>query len=207
LPLMALLFAWCGGLIVASNSAAAQDLQQGGPGMTMQSCSTIADEAARLHCYENQAVETPGGVRHQNLAGGWRLLRTPNPRGGKDAVSVFKIAEFSQSDVGLAGLMFRCGQSGIEALLVVTTPFPPAAHPIVTIKVNGTTLHYDTGVVPPGALLILPAEVAAFADGPWQSAHDLTVAIAEAQQTIHGAVTLNGLGPALIILRSNCVSP
>ena len=207
LPLMALLLAWCGGWTLAPNLAAAQDVEQGSPGMTMQRCLTIGDEAARLRCYEDQVVEAPTGDQRQSLAGGWRLLRTPNPRGGKDAVSVFKVAELSQSDVGLAGLMFRCGPSGIEALLVVITPFPPSAHPTVTIDLNGTKSRYDANVVSPGALLLLPAEVAAFAAGPWREARELAVTIEDPQHAIRGAVMLNGLGSALVVLRSNCIGP
>ena len=61
--------------------------------------------------------------------GTWRLVRTPNPRGGPDAVSIMQTAEPMRSDLDLAGLMLRCAERDIEVVVVLLKPFPPRAHP------------------------------------------------------------------------------
>jgi hypothetical protein len=201
----------CGGWLVSVAPVAAQDPSgEGSAGMAFERCSKLTDDQARLRCFESQTNEPlVGDAAHpgQGLEGGWRLLRTPNPRGGRDAVSIVQIADFTRSDLDLAGLMFRCGESAVEALLVVITPFPPTAHPTVTIDVDDKTMHYDAKVVPPGALLLLPPSAAILAAGPWQQAKELAVTIGDGQHVIHGTVPLTGLGAALIVLQSNCPAP
>ena len=116
-----------------------------------------------------------------------------------------RAAEFSQSDLDFAGLMIRCGHNnGIEVLFVVIDPFPPHAQPKVTVGTGPTKLEFAASVVPPGLLVLLPAEAAALAEGPWQAAADLRVRIEDEQQSVGGMVPSAGLGSALNQLRSNC---
>src|SRR5262245_14711786 len=39
--------------------------------------------------------------------GTWRLVRTPDPRGGSEAVSIMQTADVSRSDIDFAGVMLR----------------------------------------------------------------------------------------------------
>ena len=72
-------------------------------------------------------------TQHPKPASGWHLVRTANPRGGPDAVSISHTADISRSDLDLAGLMLRCGEKSVEVMIVVVTPLSPRARPDVTI--------------------------------------------------------------------------
>jgi hypothetical protein len=139
------------------------------------------------------------------LSGGWYLLRSPNPRGGADAVSVSHTADSTRSDVDLAGVMLRCGEHGAtEFVVVVVTPFAPHVRPEIFIYANGKQWHFNAEVVPPGAELLLPADAAVLAAGPWQSAHELEVQVRSPQQSFGGVVATDGLSDALATLSANC---
>jgi hypothetical protein len=138
-------------------------------------------------------------------------VRTPNPAGGRAAVSVVKTADVTKSDIGLAGLMLRCGESNIEVLIVLLRPLPPRAHPKVIVTVGGRQTDFIASVVPPGAELLLPLEATALATGPWQAASDLTVEIGAVEgddqpSPIRGVISLAGLGASLPLLQANCPS-
>ena len=70
------------------------------------------------------------------LPGGWHLIRTKNPNGGPDAVSVSHTADVIRSDLDFAGVMLRCGQKDIEVIVVAVTPFSPRAKTEVTVRVD-----------------------------------------------------------------------
>ena len=144
------------------------------------------------------AAETPG------LSNGWRLLRSANPSGGPDAVSVDHTADVSRSDLDFAGLMLRCGAQSAEVAIVALTPFPPQAKPTVSISANGEHSQFVAQVVPPGAQLLLPQEAAALAVGPWQHAHELVVTVTSPEQSFAGVVQIDGLSEALATLTANC---
>jgi hypothetical protein len=136
-------------------------------------------------------------------------VRTPNPAGGRPAVSVVKTADVTKSDIDLAGLMLRCGESNIEVLIVLLRPLPPRARPKVTVTVDGKTTDFIANVVPPGAELLLPLEATALATGPWQAASGLTVEIGPVEGDdqpgpIRGVISLAGLGASLPLLQANC---
>jgi hypothetical protein len=136
--------------------------------------------------------------------GGWHLLRTANPHGGADAVSISHTADITRSDPDLAGLMLRCGEIGAEVVIVAISTFPPCAQPGVTIGADGKEWRFETRVVPPGAELLLPAQATALAMGPWQSAHEITVKISSPEQSFGGVIAIDGLGAALATLSANC---
>jgi hypothetical protein len=140
----------------------------------------------------------------QTAPGGWRLIRSANPQGGPDAVSMSHTADISRSDLELAGLMLRCADKGIDLVIVVVTPFPPRAQPSVTISANGKEWHFDAQIVPPGAELLLPAEAMSLTTGPWQSAHELAVKVSSPDQSFGGVVPIDGLAGALATLVANC---
>jgi hypothetical protein len=138
------------------------------------------------------------------------LVRSKDPTGGKEAVSIMQTADIAKSDLDLAGLMLRCGEAGTEALVVLLNPLGPRAHPKVTATAAGQTAEFAASVVPPGAALLLPAEASALASGPWQTAAELVLQIDTGQEdsgkTIRGAVPLVGLAVALSQLVANCRS-
>jgi hypothetical protein len=135
---------------------------------------------------------------------GWRLLRTANPRGGAEAVSMIHTADITRSDPDLAGLMLRCGEHGAEVAIVVVTPFPPRAQPDVTVGADGKEWRFTARVVPPGAELLLPAEATSLAAGPWQSTRELVVKVSSPEQSFRGVVSIDGLAAALATLAANC---
>jgi hypothetical protein len=136
--------------------------------------------------------------------GAWHLLRTANPHGGADAVSMSHTADVTRSDPDLAGLMLRCGEIGAGVVIVVISAFPPRAQPSVTIGPEGKEWRFETHVLPPGAELLLPAQATALAMAPWQSAHELTVKISSPEQSFGGVIAIDGLGTALATLTANC---
>ena len=115
-----------------SGSAAAEVTQLLVPDADFERCRTIADVKARLNCYE-QATSKRRDRPQPSIAGSWRLVRTPNPAGGTDAISIMQIADPSRSDLDLAGLMVRCGEATTEVLIILVRPFPPNSPHQVTI--------------------------------------------------------------------------
>jgi len=189
---------------VAGAAADGQRLTQLlGPDSESQHCRTIPDSAARLRCYE--ATSNRSDKQQPSAAGAWRLVRTPNPAAGPDAVSIMHTADVSRSDLDLAGLMVRCREETTEVLIVLVRPFPPRARPKVTIAVAGSgPVELTASVAAPGLLLLLPPEANSLAVGPWQTASELTIAVADEHAPIQGVVPLAGLGIALGELRQNC---
>jgi hypothetical protein len=169
----------------------------------LEQCSAIKDDATRLRCYENAGTN----AKSQSAGSGtWRLVRTPNPAGGADAVSIMQTADVAKSDLDLAGLMLRCGESNVETLLILVRSFPFRAHPKVTVAAGSKSGRFTATVVPPGSALLLPGEATALAAGPWQSAAELTVTVDD-ENPIRGAIPLAGLGPAYQRLTANCRRP
>src|SRR4051812_3516345 len=83
-----------------------------------QGCSPALAPLDLRHCEEMLNRQLQAGTRTSQLTGGWRLVRTPDPGGGPEAVAVLHTASASGSDVRFAGLTFRCGHAGIETLLI-----------------------------------------------------------------------------------------
>jgi hypothetical protein len=145
----------------------------------------------------------------------WHLLRTANPRGGADAMSMSHTADMTRSDLDLAGLLLRCNtgphntgleprEIGSDVVIVVVTPFPPRAKPSVAIGAAGNEWHFEASVLSPGAELLLPAEAASLAAGPWQSAHELSIKVSFQERTFAGVIPIDGMAAALATLAANC---
>jgi hypothetical protein len=166
-----------------------------------------ADQAGRLRSFEDaRPYGAQSAVPAPTSAGTWRLVRTPNPRGGPDAVSIMQTADTARSDIDLVGLMLRCSDTGFDVLVVFLKPFPPRAHPKVKLTSGGTTVHLEAVVIPPGAAISLPAEVATLVKGSWQSSTELAIEVEDDGNATQGVISLVGLGPALSLLASNCPS-
>jgi hypothetical protein len=189
--------------------------QQAGQNSNFARCRAITEDAARLRCFESAASKPATPAAPQTLgpgAGAWRLVRTKNPDGGKDAVSIMQTANMAKSDLDLAGLMLRCGETGIKFLLVLVEPLPPRAHPKVTVSAAGRSAEFIARIVPPGAALLLPQEATELASGPWSAASELAVQIDPGQNhgestAIRGTIPLTSLGGALPVLTANCPAP
>jgi hypothetical protein len=118
-----------------------------------------------------------------------------------------RTADLLRSDVGFAGLTLRCSNTGFEALVVLLNPLPPRSRPKVKLAAGSTPIDVTASIVPPGAALVLPNEVATLVSGPWQSAAELAVTVEENGATItRGVVSLTGLASALALLVTNCPS-
>jgi len=152
---------------------------------------------------------------------GWRLLQGINPAGGGGTASMIHTSDMMRSDLDLAGLMLRCHDANppgtgmqvqeaaptdraTQVVIVVVTPFPPRTMPRVTIGAPGKEWHFEARVVPPGAELLLPAEAADLAAGPWQSTHELTVKVSWQERSFGGVIPIDGLANALATLNANC---
>jgi hypothetical protein len=171
-----------------------------------ENCAIIKDPAPRMHCYDRSGLKVaqggpPGGAAADDA---WRLVRTPDPAGGRDAVSITRTADVSKSDLEVAGLMLRCGERSVEVLIVMVRAFPPRAHPKVKLAAGSSTVELTANVVPPDVLLLLPSDATALAAGAWQAATELSVTVEDQQGAIRGFIPLTGIGHALALLRSNC---
>jgi hypothetical protein len=204
----------CLGIIAAAGTAIGQAFGQpvAGPDSNFERCRAITDDAARLRCYEAVTAKPAPSLPPQTPGPGtgpWRLVRTPNPAGGPEAVSVTKTADVTKSDIDLAGLMLRCGKSNFDVLLVLVRPLPPRAHPKVALTAGGRTIDFTASVVPPGAQVLLPQEATALALGPWQTAPEMSVEVGAVEGDdqpgpTRGVISLAGLGAALAQLQANC---
>src|SRR5262249_14323870 len=112
-----------------------------------------------------RASSNPAAQPHSD----WRLVRTPNPRGGEDAVSIMHTPDPFRSDPDFAGVMVRCSDRGIEVLVILLQAFSLRARPQVAVSGGGAAVARFTGTIAaPGTAILLPAEARALVDGPWQ---------------------------------------
>ncbi len=140
-------------------------------------------------------------------AGTWRLVRTPNPRGGPEAVSIMHTADISRSDLGLAGLMVRCNGGRSELAIVLLNAFPLRAHPRVIFGDPGHETQFDATIGPPGTAVILPGDPKVVVGNAWQAESDLFIHVIDGPTKISGVVPLAGLQAAFTLLMSNCPVP
>jgi hypothetical protein len=170
-------------------------------------CPLIAEQAARLRSLEEARPHAAQGASPAAPSvGTWRLVRTPNPRGGPDAVSIMQTADAARSDVDLVGLTLRCSDTGFDVLVVFLKSFPPRTRPKVKLATGGATINLEATVIPPGVAISLPAEAAVLVKGSWQSSSELAIEVEDDGNATRGVISLEGLGPALSLLTSNCPS-
>lgn len=139
------------------------------------------------------------------LSGGWRFVRTPNPQGGPDAVSIMHTADPSRSDLDLAGLMIRCNGNSTEVIVVLLRAFPFRARPHVLLGESGHETRLEATIAPPGTAVLLPGD-GKFLSSLWRDNSDLFIRIEDDQTTVAGVVALKGLEPAFEALAANCNS-
>jgi hypothetical protein len=100
--------------------------------------------------------------------------------------------------------MLRCGEKGIDVVIVMVTPFPPQARPAVTISANGNEWRFDASIVSPGAELLLPMEAMGVVGGAWRSVHELAVKVSWPQGSVAGVIPIDGMAEALATLGPKC---
>ncbi len=147
------------------------------------------------------ANQPPAG----EMSGAWRLVRTANPRGGPDAVSVMHTADTSRSDLDLAGLMIRCNGERSELAIVLLSAFPLRARPQVTLGNEGA--RFEATVGPPGTTVVLAGDPKELLGKAWSNESDLLIRVSDGPKTVSGVVSLAGVQSALISLRANCPMP
>jgi hypothetical protein len=103
-----------------------------------------------------------------------------------------QMANASQSDIGLAGLVVRCGETSVDVLIVLLKPFPPRTHPRVKLATRDSTAEVQATVLSPGVVISLPREAAALVHGPWQSSREVAVEVGEDNDLIRGVISLVG---------------
>jgi len=194
------------GLLGSVKLAIGRDLPAAAPNATSENCRMIKSGTVRPHCYAQFSVTLAQSSTQDRPTSVdmWRLVRTPDPIGGREAVSITRTADVSKSDLEFAGLMLRCGERSVEVLIVLVRAFPPRVHPKVEVSAGSATAKFTASVVPPEVLLLLPHEATALAEGQWQAATELAVTVEDERGAIHGVVPLTGLGHALALLRSSC---
>lgn len=138
------------------------------------------------------------------LAGDWHFVRTRHPQGGPDAISIMHTADFSRSDVDLAGLMIRCGERGAEVVIILIRSFSLRARPHVILGTSGSEIQFEATVAPPGTALLLPRDAVSLVSGPWKTLSDLPIRVSDGQTAISGVVALAGLQTAYKVLLASC---
>lgn len=135
--------------------------------------------------------------------GGWHFVRTPNPRGGADAISIMHTADTSRSDFDVAGLMIRCGK-GPEVLIILLRPFPLRQSLKVVFGEAGNETRFDATVAPPGTAVQLQTDATHLVTETLRTLKDLFIRLEYDQTTIRGVVALEGLQPAFKKLMASC---
>jgi hypothetical protein len=169
-------------------------------------CTAIVDNALRLRCLEE--LISPQPQSGPSTPNDWRLIRTPDPRGGPDAVSIVRVADLSRSSPEIAGLMIRCQRAAAsEVLIALVKPLSPRARPNVRLTTGGVESTLSGTVVPPGSAILLPLQAEIWATGLGQKPVDLTIVIDDAEMSARGVVPIDDLSAALSNLTSNCRQP
>ena len=195
-------------------------------------CRAISDDKARLLCFENltspqpqsppspvplvpqdgaeKAPDMPQGSLFGSqpgpsslpVAGKWRLVRTPDPREGKDVISIMATAELSGSDIDFAGLDLRCAYQDFDILIILISPLPLRARPAIAIN----SKKFQGSVVLPGTAILLPREASALAQEQWRSLPSLSIEVEDDGTKTHGLVSLEGFNTALQTLMGTCLT-
>lgn len=153
---------------------------------------------------QTNAVTVAAGDQSSALIGAWKLVRTPNPRGGPEAVSVMHTADTSRSDLELAGLMIRCNSGRSELAIVLLRAFPLRAHPQVFLGPSGHETRFDATISPPGTAVVLPGDPKAVIGSAWAAESDLFIRVIDGPTRVSGVVPIAGLKSAFTLLMSNC---
>ncbi|MDH2356832.1 hypothetical protein QCM80_40395 [Bradyrhizobium sp. SSUT112] len=171
----------------------------------LQNCVPGASAEQRQRCDDAVSEQLRSTSRTTQLDQGWRLVTTTEPGGRGETVSVMHAADSTKSDLGLAGLSLRCGQSGgVEILLILLAPVPRTSPPKVALVAGGDRKEFETTVAPSSEALLLPPTASVLPAGNWLNAGELSVEIMTGSNPIRGIVPIGGLQAALRALAPHC---
>lgn len=189
----------CAGLLMTTAPGRAESVRPGTP-----NCGSGISAEQRRRCDEEAFKQIESGSQSTQLEGGWRLVKSKNPDGGADAVSVMHAVDSANSDTRLAGLSLQCGKGGIESVLIVLEPLSRSARPNVALIAGEKRAEFQASVIQGGLALLLPAEASKLAASDWQNASQLAVEIGTTPSAIRGTVPMAGLTTALRYLSQYC---
>lgn len=172
----------------------------------LQNCVTGAGAGKIESCDEEASRLANARTQTTMLGDGWRLVKTRDSSSSAEIVSIMHVADISKSDINLAGLSLRCGQDGLQAVLILLEPLPRASHPSVVVKTNAKRSEFEAAVTQGGEALLLPGLASTLASGAWQTASELSIEIAIRPSPIQGTVPIRGLAAALRSLPPNCLT-
>lgn len=170
----------------------------------LQNCVPGASPEQRQRCDDAVSQQLSASSQSTPLDEGWRLVRTRDPGGGSDTVSIMRAADTAKSDVNLAGLSLRCAPAGTEVVLIVLEPQPRASHPKISLTAGANRAEFEASVAQSAQALLLPQAASVLAAGTWQTAPELAIEIATKSNPIRGIVPLKGMASAMSALRASC---
>lgn len=160
-------------------------------------CALIRTDTVTLAASEQSSAE---------FESGWRLVRTPNPRGSPDAISIMRTADTSRSDLDLAGLMIRCNSGHTELAIVLLRAFPLRANPVVTLGQSGHERQFKATIGAPGTAVVITGDPKSNIGDEWQSEADLFIRVVDGPTSVSGVVALAGLQSAFKSLVASCAA-
>lgn len=176
-------------------------------GFSLVGLLILADVGGFAWTRANADTAAAGEQSSPGSTGAWRLVRTPNPRGGADAVSIMHTADTSRSDLDLAGLMIQCNNGRGELAIVLLNAFPLRARPRVVFGNAGQEMQFDATIGPPGTAVVLPGDAKVIVGKAWSTENDLHIRVVDGPTTVSGVVPLAGIQSAFAQLLSNCPAP
>ena len=190
----------CAGLLVLTDGSSRAEPPR--PGVL--NCTSGVDAEQRRRCDEEAFRQVESGSQSTQLEGGWRLVKSRNPDGGADAISVMHVVDSAKSDARIAGLNLQCGKEGIEIVLIVLEPLSRSTRPNVTLTAGEKRAEFQASVIQGGVALLLPTGASKLAASDWQNANELAVEIGTTPTAIRGSVPIAGLATALRYLQQDC---
>lgn len=145
------------------------------------------------------------GTGSEPAGEGWRRVHGSSTNGAPAPTAILHTADFERSDPRLAGLMLRCGEHGVEAVIVVVEPFPPHARPKITLRASGHEFNFEGEIIPTGAGIRLPVDGASLVSRALLGAKELGINIEDRALTVDGVVALAGLAQAFQTLNADCL--
>jgi hypothetical protein len=128
---------------------------------------------------------------------GWRIIAARGEADPAYSRAIMHVADVARSDPRLAGLMLRCGKTGVEPVIVVVEPFSPQARPKITLRAGAEEFYFRGIPVAAGAGLRMPAESVDLATGLWRRASEVWIKISDRDVDVDGVVGLSGFAEAL----------
>jgi hypothetical protein len=172
----------------------------------MRNCASgISPEQSRI-CDEEASRQAGAGSETTQLDGGWRLVKTRNPRGGANAVSVMHLVNGARSDFGMAGLSLQCGPKDVEVVIVLLEALSHSVHPVVVITAGSRRSEFEASVTRTGEALVLPQAASSLAANEWQKATELSLQIETGRAPINAIVSIDGLSSAWRSLTPYCAA-